>query len=132
MIQRRERPCQIERLRIRGRRGGDQANAAGAHGQRRQHGEGLERRTRTVGDILAQRQLVREEDGIEQSRFRLLRQRLVVADVRQRQRRRRRVSPGRLVVSATVDEQIQVHVAFHCLQSTVTEYYLGVPEPALV
>jgi hypothetical protein len=72
-----------------------------------------------VGDIIAQRELVGEEDCIEQPRFRLPRQRLVVADIEQRQRRRRGVPPGRLVVSATVDEQVQVHVAFHRMPSTV-------------
>ena len=89
------------------------------YGQRCQHGDGLERRARAVRDIIAKRQLVREEDRIEQPRFRLLRQGLVVADIGQRQRRSRGVPPGRLVVTATVDEQIQVYVAFHLLPSTV-------------
>jgi hypothetical protein len=72
-----------------------------------------------VGDIIAQRQLISEEDRIEQPRFCVLRQCLVIADIGQRQRRRRGVSPGRLMVAATVDEQIQVHVTFHRMPFTV-------------
>jgi len=37
-----------------------------------------------VRDIFAQRELVRKEDRIEQPRFRVLRQRLVVANIGQR------------------------------------------------
>jgi hypothetical protein len=36
-----------------------------------------------VRDIIAKRELIGEEDCIEQPRFRLLRQRLVIADIEQ-------------------------------------------------
>ena len=66
-----------------------------------------------LGDILAERQLVGEEDRIEQRRLCPLGQILVIADVGQRQRRGRRMPPGRLVMAAAVDEQVQVQLPLH-------------------
>src|SRR5207237_7116866 len=65
------------------------------------------------GDITAQRQLVGEENGIEQCGFGPLGQILVIADVGQWQRRRSRMAPRRLVMAAAVDEQVQVQLSSH-------------------
>src|SRR6185437_16530441 len=64
-------------------------------------------------DIAVERELVGEEDRIEQPGFGALRHVLEIADVGERQRRRLGMPPRRLVVAAAVDEQVEVHLAGH-------------------
>src|SRR6185369_6733436 len=68
---------------------------------------------RRLRRVVAKRELVGQEDGVEQPGLGPLRQILVVADVGQRQRRRQRMPPRRLVVAAAVDEQIEMQLPLH-------------------
>ncbi len=113
MVDRGELPRQVERLGIGRRAGRDQADTAGRHRQRGQHRDRFEPGARRLRRVLAERELIGEEDRVEFRRFRLARQILVVADVGQRQRRRVRMPPRRLVMAAAVKEQVEVQLARH-------------------
>ena len=80
---------------------------------RRQHGDGLKPGARRLRHVIAERELVGQEDGVEQARLCPLRQILVVADVGQRQRRGQRMPPRRFVVAAAVDEQVEMQLPRH-------------------
>ena len=113
VIERAELPRQIERLGVGGGCGRDQPDPAGHRRNRRQHRDGLKPGARGLRRVVAERELVGQEDGIEQPGLRPLRQILVVADVGQRQRRRQRMPPRRLVVAAAVDEQVEMQLPLH-------------------
>ena len=78
-----------------------------------EHGDGLEPGARRLRGIIAERELVGEEDRIEQPGLGALRQVLVVADVGQWQRRGCRMPPRRLVMAPAVNEQIEMQLALH-------------------
>jgi len=65
------------------------------------------------------RELVGDEDRVEQRRLRPLRQILVAADIGQRQRRRCRMPPRGLVVTAAVNEKVEVQLPLHGAHSVV-------------
>jgi hypothetical protein len=69
VVQRSELACEIERLGIGGRRRGNHSDPAGRHRHRREHGDGLKPGTRRLVHIIAQRELVGQEDRIEQACF---------------------------------------------------------------
>src|SRR6185312_3314084 len=113
MVDRSELTRQVERLGIGGRRGGDQPDPVRAGRERRQHGDRLEPAAARAFDIAVERELVGEENRIEQPGFGALRHVLEVADVGQRPRRRLGMAPRRLVMPAAVDEQVEMHPAGH-------------------
>ena len=55
----------------------------------------------------------RDPQAVEQRRLCPTRQILIVADVGQRQRRRTRMPPGRLMVPTAMDEQVEVQLPLH-------------------
>ena len=113
VVDRGELPREIERFGVGGRGGCDQPDPAGRHRHRRQYGDRLEPGARCLGYVAAERQLVGEENGIEQCRFGALCQILVIPDVGQWQRRGSRMTPRRLMMAAAVDEQVEVQLPSH-------------------
>ena len=113
VVQRSELACEIERLGIGGRRRGNHSDPVGRHRHRREHGDGLKPGTRRLVHIIAQRELVGQEDRIEQACFCPLRQILVVADVGQRQRRGSWMPPRCFMVPAAMYEQVQMQLLRH-------------------
>ena len=74
---------------------------------------------RRLCDDLAECELVSKKDRVKPRRLGTLRQILVIADIGQRQRRGRRVPPRRLVVTATVDEEVEMQLPLHRFRSSV-------------
>jgi hypothetical protein len=112
VIERGELPREVEGLGI-GRGGRREADPARRYRERRKRGDGLEPAARRLRHVLAERELVGEENRIEQRRLRTAREVLVVADVGECERRGRRMAPRRLMVSAAVDEQVEMQLPFH-------------------
>ena len=113
VIQRRELARQIIGLRVGGRRGRNQTDMLGRHGQSRKRRDRLEPVERCLLDVVPQSENVGEEYGIEQACFRSPRQIDGVANVGQRQLRRPPVSPRRLVMAAALNKQVDVHLPSH-------------------
>lgn len=113
MVERSELAGQVERLGIGGRGGGDHPDAVRRDRDRRQYGDGFEPGARRLRHIPAERQLVGEEDRVEQRRLGALRQILVVANVGQRQWRGVGMPPRGLMMATAVDEQVQVQLPLH-------------------
>ena len=63
--------------------------------------------------VLGKRQLVGKEDRIEQPGLGASRQILVIAYIGERQRRGCGMAPRRLVVTAAMDEQVEVQLPYH-------------------
>jgi hypothetical protein len=113
VVDRGELPRQIEWLGVGGRSGGDQPDPTGHRRHCRQYSDRLEPGTGRLRHIAAQGQLIGEEERIEQRCLGALCQVLVIADVGQGQRRRTPMPPRRLVMAATVDEQVEVQLPIH-------------------
>ena len=99
VVERGELAREIVRLSVGGRGGGDQADPLGRGRQRAERGDRLQPRAAGMGNVVAQRQLVGDEDRVEQPGLGPARDVLVVADVRQRQRRGQGVAPRGLVMT---------------------------------
>ena len=132
MIQGPELPREVERLGIGGRTGGNHPDLAGRDRDRGEHGDGFKPRTRGLRDIVAERELIGEEYRVEQRGFGALRQVLVVADVGQRQGRRRRMAPRRLMMASAVDEQVEMQLPLLTPSAPrIAGQYTGRPPPRL-
>ena len=113
MVQRGELAGKIVRFVI-GRRGrGDQADPARQRRERAQQSERFQFAARGMGEFVAERELVGEEDGIQLGRLGREREIAVIGEVAQRLLRRGGMAPGRLVMAAAVDEEIEVKLACH-------------------
>ena len=114
-IQRGELPGEVVGLGIGGRGRRDQPDAAGRERERAERGDRLQPDAGRALHVLAHGELVRQEDGVEQPGLRAAREILVVADVGERQRRSVGMAPRGFVVTAAVDEEIEVELLFHAL-----------------
>ena len=113
MVERRELAGKVERLGIGGRSGGDETDPARGDGKSAEHREGLEPSACRLRDIIGEVQLVGEKDRVQPGLLGPLRQVAIVVDIRQRQRRCARMAPGRLVMAAALNEQIEMNLALH-------------------
>jgi hypothetical protein len=123
MVERCVLPREIVGLGVGRRRRGDQADMRCRHGQRAERRDRLQPSASDMRHIAVEGQLIGQEDGIEEACFRLPRQLLIVADVRQRERGRRGVPPRGFVMAAALDEQIEMQLAFH--RSTILKTCSG-------
>src|SRR4029077_3234427 len=109
VIERGKLTCQIVGLGIGGRAGGNQPDAAGRHGHGRKRRDRLQPVEWRALDVVPEAQDVGEKNRIKKTGFRLLRQLRRIADVGQRQPGGFRVPPCGLMMSAALDEKIDVH-----------------------
>ncbi len=113
VVDRGELPRQVERLAVGGGGGGDQPDPLGRDGERAERRDRLEPDAAGALHVVVQRELVGEEDRIEQPRLRAAREIPVVADVAERERRGLRMPPRRFMMPAAVDEKIEMKLPFH-------------------
>jgi len=107
VIQRCEQPREIVGLGVGRRRGRDQPDAPGGRRDGGEQGDRLEPEALGIADIVRQRRTVGEEDRFELVRLGALRELLIVGDVEDAIRRRGLVTPGRLVMTVRIDEEIE-------------------------
>ena len=113
VIDRGELPSEVERFGVSGGTCGDQANSACGTRQRGERGYRFQPGARRVGHVLPHPQRVSQEHRVEQARLGDLGAFGIVTDIRQRQFRRIRVPPCSLMMTAAMDEKVQMQPRAH-------------------